>query len=153
MGEQTENNIVLNNEYELLTRHYMHEGDLMLKRNQFFIALNFGLFTLIGVLYKENANNQFLAFAPYFYPILCTLGFVMSVFWAIMTKRASWYIIARVSRLKDLEGDLNYQIMTRIQSQKGVLSDWFSTWKLFIYMGIILAGFWVALFIFFIRSA
>jgi hypothetical protein len=99
----------LRHEYDIATRHYFYEGELMLKRNQFFVALNLGIFTIMG--YVARDENSFGLLIPVTMPALCLLGALISKYWIVMTRRASCYIISRVTRIREIEEELGYKTM------------------------------------------
>lgn len=140
----------LRDEYEILSRHYFHEGNMMLKRNQFFVALNLGLFTIVGFLYGKQAGLSNVT--PILLLILCSLGTIISLFWTMMTWRASWFIRSRVERMKEIEDTLKYNILRRSQLKDARWYEKPSTWLLFIILGYIFAGLWIVLFIDFLQK-
>jgi len=133
----------LRDEYDILTKHYFHEGTLMLTRNQFFIAVNFGLFTIMGFLSKESHDTQFRI--PGLLPLLCILGLTISLFWANMTARARSYIKLRVGRMKEIEDQLGYEILLRLEKEQHQCQKSLSTSTLFISLGFAFAMLWSTL--------
>ncbi len=120
-------------QYKVLTDHYFHEGNLMLKRNQFFVALNFSLFTALSIaLGKEMLPPTSLLML-----IICLMGAIMSVMWIIMTRRAELYIDARVKQMRKLEAKLEYKIATALSLGK----NWSSS-RLFMLLGFLFCLCW-----------
>jgi len=137
-------------EYEFLTRHYFFEGDLMLKRNQFFVALNLSLFTILGFLSQDNTAS--MNYTHYLFPIFCGVGAIISFFWTTMTLRARWYIEARVERIKIIEEQLGYLIM---YPHNKASAKWYAkppTWALFVILGYTFAVSWILLLILFLQA-
>ena len=141
MDKTTQNTELLKHEYEIATQHYFFEGEIMLKRNQFFVALNLGLFSVVGFLISDN--NTFSFISPSILIAMSSLGIIISFFWTRMTKRASLYVMSRVNRIKDIEKSLGYNLM-----QNPPLLSWNSkpgTWLLFIFLGYIFIIVWFGL--------
>ena len=119
--------------------HYFYEGDVMLKRNQFFMALNLSLFTIMGFLAQENKT--------YLLSIFCFFGAVISFFWTLMTRRANWYIESRVEKIRNIEEQLGYMIMCSFDKKDVAWSAKPSTWILFVFLGYAFVIAWATLFI------
>lgn len=143
MADQKSDYTQLKDEYQFLMDHYFYEGGTMLRRNQFFVALNLGLFTILGFLSGDNTSVNF---TPVLLPMLCVLGAFISLSWTIMTWRANWYIEARVQRVRDIEERVGYEIMRVFDKRDAKWHTKPSTWILFIVLGYIFAVSWAILF-------
>ena len=115
----------------------------MLKRNQFFVALNLGLFAIIGLLYKEG--TLLINIAPQFLPILCGLGATISLFWTFMTWRARYYIKDRRERLEEIEKLVGYDILHRTKRENTPMVGKLETWILFLVLGYLFVTLWIIL--------
>jgi hypothetical protein len=133
----------LRHEYDITTRHYFYEGELMLKRNQFFVALNLGIFTIMGFVGRDE--NGFGMLLPVTLPSLCLLGALISKYWIVMTRRASCYILARVTRIKEIEDELGYKTMNGLLNMKADAEP--PTRILFVRLGYTFMWAWTALFL------
>jgi len=133
----------LKHEYDIATRHYFYEGELMLKRNQFFVALNLGIFTIMG--FVSPGENGLVLLIPIILPVLCLLGALISKYWIVMTRRASYYIMSRVARIREIEEELGYKTMNISLNLKADAEP--ATSVLFVRLGHIFMWGWMILFL------